>query len=68
MSGCSSRAKEPSKFNPPEVEQVLRDHKDTGFSNEDVLSFYAEFKAIAKGRSTINSQQFMKLLNELNVD
>lgn len=64
---CSSSNKKLGKFNPPEVDAALQGHRETRFTQEDVLSIYSQFKAIAKGRNDINERQFTKLLNELNV-
>lgn len=70
MSFCwNGPKKRTRKLYPPEVEGVHISIQRSGYnlSLEEVLSFYNQFRAIAKGQETINEHKFTKLLNELNV-
>ena len=52
---------------PPMVQKLRASSRFKAFGEEDLASFYMEFRAITKGKENLNQREFFELIQCFNV-
>lgn len=64
---CKSN-EENQNFNPNDIDLLREDPMFVNFSKEDLLVFYHQYKDITNGKTHLDKENFVHMLNSLNVN
>lgn len=59
--------KSQNNYNPPEVENLLKNTKFRDMPQEDIIEFYNRFKNVTGGEPFLNKNQFIEILGSFNL-
>jgi hypothetical protein len=59
--------KKPVQVMPPDIMALKESPRFEAFSEDDMLSFYLEFRSITQGKNHLNKREFFELIKCFNV-
>lgn len=63
---CSNGQKR-KDFTPPEINKLKLNPNFQGYSEEDLMSIYVEFRNMTRGKECLDQEQFIEFMKQLNV-